>query len=247
MTTPTVFISYSHDSPEHEDRVLEFANRLRRDGIDCTIDQYETAPMEGWPKWMDRQIAKSDFVILVCTETYYRRVMGEEEPGKGRGVKWESTLTYQHIYDDDSKMTRFISVLYESGKDGYIPTPLRGATYYYVQTERGYEDLLRRLTNQPRVTKPELGKPPALPSRERKPDYLGIKISTAKLPSTSPDLFGREKELALLDAAWNGPNVIASARGAKQSPSETEIASSRKALLLRNLNFRRVGLTPGQA
>ena len=52
------------------------------------------------------------------------------------------------------------------------------------------------------------------------------KISTAKLPSTSPDLFGREEELALLDAAWNGPNVVASAGGAKQSPSEIEIASS---------------------
>jgi len=224
MTTPTVFISYSHDSPEHADRVLALADRLRQDGIDCTIDQYETAPAEGWPKWMDRQIAKSDFVILVCTETYYRRVMGEEEPGKGRGVKWESTLTYQHIYDDDSKMTRFIPVLFESGKDEYIPTPLRGATYYYVQTERGYEDLLRRLSNQPRVTKPELGKPLALAPRERKPDYLGIKISTAKLPSTSPDLFGRDQELALLDAAWgNSPSVIL--RPAKRAEESQSFAA----------------------
>jgi nucleoside phosphorylase len=30
-----------------------------------------------------------------------------------------------------------------------------------------------------------------------------VQVSLAKLPSTSPDLFGREKELALLDAAWN--------------------------------------------
>jgi hypothetical protein len=47
MTKPTVFISYSHDSPEHVDRVLAFANQLRRDGIDCTLDQYETSPPEG--------------------------------------------------------------------------------------------------------------------------------------------------------------------------------------------------------
>ena len=53
MTTPTVFISYSHDSAEHADHVLALADRLRQDGIDCTIDQYETAPAEGWPKWMD--------------------------------------------------------------------------------------------------------------------------------------------------------------------------------------------------
>jgi TIR domain-containing protein len=85
MTNPTAFISYSHDSTEHADRVLELSNRLRADGIDCTIDQYEVSPAEGWPKWMDRQIAKSDFVLVVCTETYYRRVTGEEEKGKGLG------------------------------------------------------------------------------------------------------------------------------------------------------------------
>jgi hypothetical protein len=53
MNAPKVFISYSHDSPEHEDRVLIFANRLRGDGIDALIDQYNTAPPLGWPHWMD--------------------------------------------------------------------------------------------------------------------------------------------------------------------------------------------------
>jgi len=32
-------------------------------------------------------------------------------------------------------------------------------------------------------------------------------ISLAKLPSTSPDLFGRERELAALDAAWDKPHT----------------------------------------
>ena len=33
--SPRVFISYSHDSREHEDEVLGLAARLRRDGIDA--------------------------------------------------------------------------------------------------------------------------------------------------------------------------------------------------------------------
>ena len=33
------------------------------------------------------------------------------------------------------------------------------------------------------------------------------KISLAKLPSTSPDLFGREKELKELDDAWENPHI----------------------------------------
>jgi SEFIR domain len=50
---PKVFISYSHDSPEHEKRVLELAERLRADGVDAQLDQYVAgAPYEGWPRWM---------------------------------------------------------------------------------------------------------------------------------------------------------------------------------------------------
>ena len=95
---PTVFISYSHDSQEHLDRVLAFANRLRVDGIDAAIDQYEVSPPEGWPVWMERQVRESDFVLVICTETYLKRAERREDPGKGLGVIWESFLTYQHIY-----------------------------------------------------------------------------------------------------------------------------------------------------
>jgi hypothetical protein len=72
---PKVFISYSHDSLAHADRVRELSDRLRADGIDCTIDQYEVLPPGGWPRWMDKQIRDADFVLMVCTETYYRRVI----------------------------------------------------------------------------------------------------------------------------------------------------------------------------
>jgi hypothetical protein len=53
---PKVFISYSHDTVEHQDRVLGFALRLRADGIDAEVDQYNTSPPEGWPLWCERQI-----------------------------------------------------------------------------------------------------------------------------------------------------------------------------------------------
>jgi tetratricopeptide (TPR) repeat protein len=205
MKAPTVFLSYSHDSPEHADRVLALADHLIQDGVDCILDQYESSPPEGWPRWMDKHIRTADFVLMVCTETYFRRVMGEEEPGKGLGVKWEGNLIYQHIYNADTTNTRFIPVLFEYCKVEHIPTPLQGATYYRYPQQ--YEDLYRHLTNQPWTTKPKLGKLRTLPPRERKPDFLGVKVSLAKFPSTSPDLFGREKELAMLDAVWENPKT----------------------------------------
>jgi hypothetical protein len=63
--TIEVFISYSHESREHMDRVLALSNRLRAHGIDCHLDEYEPSPPEGWPRWMIKQIAKAAFVLVV--------------------------------------------------------------------------------------------------------------------------------------------------------------------------------------
>jgi hypothetical protein len=104
---PKVLISYSHDSPEHRDRVLVLSKRLREEGVDCTIEQYLQVPPEGWPRWMEKQIRESDFVLMVCTEAYYRRVLGEEDPGRGRGVRWEGHLVYEAIYQADTRNTKF--------------------------------------------------------------------------------------------------------------------------------------------
>ncbi len=204
---PSVFISYSHDSPEHADRVLALANRLVDEGIDVILDQYEPAPPEGWPRWMDKKIRDANFVLMICTETYYRRVMGEENAGTGLGVKWEGNLIYQHIYSADTTNSRFIPILFNYCEPKHIPTPLGGSTRYHIDSPDGYEDLYRHITNQPRVVKPQLGKLKSLPPRERKPDYLGVKISLAKLPSTDPTLFGRDERLKELDAAWKNPKI----------------------------------------
>jgi hypothetical protein len=34
----------------------------------------------------------ADFVLLICTETYYRRFRGHEQSDMGKGVDWESQL-----------------------------------------------------------------------------------------------------------------------------------------------------------
>ena len=125
-----VFISYSHDSVEHIEAVLALSNRLRSEGVDCVLDQYEEAPVEGWPRWMDNKIRDAKYVLLICTEAYYRRVMGEEVEGAGLGVRWEGNLIYQHFYNAGSLNTRFIPVVLTRACAGHIPAPLQGTTYY---------------------------------------------------------------------------------------------------------------------
>ena len=165
---PKVFISYSHDSREHKDRVLDLSDRLRADGIDCHIDQYEESPPEGWPRWMVNQIKTAAFVLVVCTENYERRFSAMEDKGKGLGGKWEGAIITQKLYDDEALNTTLIPVLFSPSDSAYRPVILRSATYYTLDTDEGYEALYRRLTGQPHTRKPELGKIRPMPPGERK-------------------------------------------------------------------------------
>lgn len=167
---PIVFISYSHDDEEHQDKVLEFSNKLRGEGIDCVLDQYEESPPEGWPKWMDRGIRKSEFVLLICTETFYNRLAGEDSNGKG--VQWESTIIYQHLYKNIENNTKFIPVVFKDKNIEFIPEPIQGVTYYDVSNKEGYDKLYWRLRGVKTTEKPSLGKLRSLPEKERKSLFI---------------------------------------------------------------------------
>jgi len=157
MEAPKVFISYSHDSP-HAQRVLVLSDRLRQDGVDCHIDQYEMSPPEGWPRWMVNKVEWADFVLVVCTETYQQRFEGKAPVGQGKGVKWEGAILTQALYDAEAHNTRFIPVVFSVQDTAHIPVILRGQMCYDLSADKGYEALYRHLTNQPAIAKPMLGK-----------------------------------------------------------------------------------------
>ena len=166
---PKVFISYSHNvqSPDYKDRILTLANRLLEDGIDCNIDQYEESPPEGWQRWMLNQVERADFVLIACTEEYDLRFRGNEAYGKGKGATWEGGVIIQELYDAQGQNSKFIPITINSEDANFIPSPLRSATNYRLQNDDGYESLYRRLTNQPRNRKPQLGKLQTLAPRDR--------------------------------------------------------------------------------
>lgn len=176
MRQPKVFISYSHDSQEHKNRVFELSERLRSEGVDCHIDQYEMSPAEGWPKWMRNQIRWADFVLVVCTENYQRRYEGTESVGRGAGAKWEGGIITQELYESEGRNTKFIPVVFSPQDTRYIPIELRSATFHIVDNEEGYEGLYRQLTGQPGAVKGQLGKLRSLPALERKQDFSGAAV-----------------------------------------------------------------------
>ncbi len=136
---PRVFISYSHDSPEHMDRVLALADRLRSEGVDAQLDQYEGSPAKGWQLWMEDEIEAADFVVVVATETYERRRRGLEEPGKGHGVRWEESIISQVLYDAAPHNETVLPVIFEAGNEAPIPFFLKSGRWHDFSTDDGYE------------------------------------------------------------------------------------------------------------
>ena len=148
-----VFISYSHIDDTYEKKMLSFADRLRSDGIDADIDLYNPAPPEGWPRWMENQIENADFIVVVCSESYWKKC----HETSGKGVIWEVNMVYQKLYDEHCDSTKFIPVIWNQDDDKYILTPIKPYTHYNIGTEDGYQGLWRHILNIPKYEKPELG------------------------------------------------------------------------------------------
>jgi tetratricopeptide (TPR) repeat protein len=176
--------------------------------VDCIIDQYEPAPAEGWPSWMERQLEEADFVLVVCTETYLRRSKGQERPGSGKGVRFESVLIVQELYDLAMRNPKFLPVAFSPSDFNYMPRPLRAYTSYWLDTPEGYESLLRHLTSQPRVLKREVGPIPVLPPDQERASYRAASPESARPGEESPS---ESTSAAGLSPPW--PPAAAPLRG----------------------------------
>jgi len=151
---PRVFISYSHDSDEHRERVRQLAARLRGHGIDAWMDQYSPAPAEGWPRWMNAEFARADFVILVCSTGYAERF--DHMPNTGVG--WEAAFIRAEL-KEKGRNTRFIPVFF-GGDAAVVPSELREYTWHSLPGR--YDALLRHLMGRLGVEVPALGAQPTI-------------------------------------------------------------------------------------
>ncbi len=165
-----VFISYSHDDDEHNNKVLNLSNNLRKDGIDSHIDQYESFPKQGWPLWMEKQIELAAYVLIVCTEKY--KVRAEtDNPIEGLGATWESKIIRQCLYNAGGINSKFIPIILSKSTPSNIPLILQSYSYFKAETETGYISLYKYLTNQEGVLKVPLGKLKSLPHIKEKLDF----------------------------------------------------------------------------
>jgi tetratricopeptide (TPR) repeat protein len=219
MPPPKVLISYSHDNAAQEQRVLALANRLRSNGVDAILDQYEQFPADGWIQWMNRQIREAKFILVICTETYRRRADRQEAPGVGLGATYEAQIIQQILYDSGGGNNRIIPILLDPADSPHIPLELRSYERFSVDTDAGYELLYRLLTNQPKVEKPVLGAPLAL--REARSDFRNVVWNA---PPRNPFFTGRAAQLEAIHAAFPQPQSINGIGGVGKTQTAIEYA-----------------------
>lgn len=127
-----VFISYSHDSPEHKAWVRSAANDLSQRGLDVVLDQNDLKPGQDIHYFVESAVHSSDFVLLVCTPDYARRANHRR-----RGVGMETNLITSAIYDGATE--KFIALLRGGTHVDAIPSYMRHKLFVDVRDEAGDE------------------------------------------------------------------------------------------------------------
>lgn len=151
MESVTVFISYSHDSSEHSERVLNLSEKLRQDNISTIIDTDLVKQPKSRPAWMRQQVKKADFILIVCTEMYRKSF-----EGKGR-TKWTGPIINQKLFEEvidrdfhkdklhESYENKFIPVTFNANDLKSIPKVLTNLVHYNLSEKNGYNEFVMRL------------------------------------------------------------------------------------------------------
>lgn len=141
---PNIFISYSHDTDSHRDRVRELAERLRRDGVVVIIDRDKLpgGPDQGWPTWSEAQVKECDQVLVACTERYCRSYEGKMPEGQGLGAACEAGAIRQILYNLSNINPKFRVILFEEGDGAHIPLGLQRYHCFELWRAESYAELL---------------------------------------------------------------------------------------------------------
>ncbi|MDN3654509.1 toll/interleukin-1 receptor domain-containing protein [Ferruginibacter paludis] len=157
MDIPKVFLSYSHDTLEHKKWVLELATRLRTNGIDAILDQWELGAGSDIPHYMEQNLANADYIVMVCTRNYVEKA----NMGTG-GVGYEKMIITATLMRSINE-TKVIPIVRQSGEK-MVPTFLTSKMYIDFskqdEFELAYDNLIRAIHKSPLFIKPPVGNNP---------------------------------------------------------------------------------------
>jgi len=163
IETPKIFISYSWTNPDHEDWVINLAERLVSDGVDVVIDKWDLKEGQDKFNFMESMVKSNDIqkVLIIMDKKY-----SEKADNRTGGVGTETQIISPEIYGNVSQ-EKFIPIVSEKDENGneYVPTYLKGRIFIDLSDqdkfEENYESLLRSIYQRPAYSKPKIGKAPS--------------------------------------------------------------------------------------
>jgi len=196
MPGPSVFISYSHKDEAWKDRLVRHLGVLQREGLLDTWDDRQIGAGANWYKAIQQAIERARVTILLISADFLtsKFILEQEVPRLLERRQAEGLhIVPVIVWPCPWRRVSWLSSLQSRPKDGRA---LSAGNEHQIEDElAGIADEVITLIEHPRpVVTP--GSPAPAPL---------VKVSLARLPSTNPDLFGREAELARLDAAWDHP------------------------------------------
>jgi hypothetical protein len=115
-SSPRVYVSYTHDSPEHKKWVAALVERLHYDGVDVTFDYWFMEPGRNFWERITDELSRADVALLVCTEQYRARASGRIASGLIR--EYVQIVTRAH----NMREFRVVPLLRESDWSTSAPT-----------------------------------------------------------------------------------------------------------------------------
>jgi hypothetical protein len=184
---PLVFISYSHDSPEHRLWVKGLAERLCARGIDVQFDQWQPAGID-LGRFMEQAVKTSRFVLLICTDAFVKKV----EDGVG-GVAYESMIVTSELMKS-CHSGKFIPVVRSQSRK--VPTNLSSKLWVDLVDDKSeaFEHLVETIHGLPPA-----GRPPIVPFAS--PERANNQRSTFLTKTEGERLVSQQARQVFLEAA----------------------------------------------
>lgn len=171
-----IFISYSWDSDEHKDWVLNLADMLVKNGIFVFLDRWDLSAGKNMTFFMENSIGQADKVIIVLTENYKTKT----EKRKG-GVGFEYSIIRQELFDTQQDDAKFIPILKGENAQNCTPKYLQGFIHHKMyedfNKDNAFVQLLRLIYNEPEIVRPKVGNKPIFNKKDtslNKADFKSV-------------------------------------------------------------------------
>jgi TIR domain len=189
---PSVFISYSWDSPAHREWVARFAADLRNAQVDVILDQWHIQLGDDVTQFMEQAISSAEFILLICTEKF-----AEKAGARRSGVGYEQAIVTSELLNTQAPRGRFVCVLREGLPSVSIPRYMQSRLYVDLrddaQYQAGIDQLLVHLFRRysvARPTQPVAQSPSAadVAPQQSKPKSWVLVAGTGVASAFGPDL-----------------------------------------------------------